>query len=92
MGHVRHDRAFLQYVLSNAAITFYAGRNDRCSPAAARYSERFTQVTLRGLRGRNAAWLDDDECPAWILHALVTALCRIAGTEATRDGRSCELD
>lgn len=33
----------LQYTLSNAAITFYAGRNDRSSPVVARRHERFTR-------------------------------------------------
>lgn len=59
MGRDRHDEPFLQYALSNAAATFYAGRNDREGSAvlaACKFLERFTQQP-RALRrpGRNVA-------------------------------------
>jgi len=63
----------LHYALSNATITFYAGRNDRGLPVVARCHERFTRGrrgTLRGL-GR--------ECCAWLARRWRMFVCKLHG-------------
>lgn len=88
MGRDWHDEQFLQHALSNAATTFYTGRNDRGSLALVRCLERFMQGTLRGL-GRNVA-------RGWTMTNVCVKIARFRNvngdTRTVSEKRSCELN